>query len=233
MYVLRDLLQVLHLLTSFTASWIPPIVSHIIDCSGDVARTWNHYTCLGTWALYRVRYQVGFAAADPGGGGKGAMVPLSLLKLVIKKMAAIHGVLYFMFLAPSTWPSWIRCCFVYLPLPNDVYLLSLYLAYPIFCAPTYSHCLSTPIPTPLCTYLAYALCTGITNDWNFHCRKCWWWRQEWISQRSRGDEDITKTSKRVTTSGLLHFTRYRYYFYSSTTWHFTQSHWQVFKRGLE
>ena len=36
-----------------------------------------------------------------GGGGKGAMAPhLSLLKLVIKKMAAIGGPLYFMFLAP-------------------------------------------------------------------------------------------------------------------------------------
>ena len=31
------------------------------------------------------------------GGGKGAM----LLKLVIKKMAAIRGALYFMFLAPT------------------------------------------------------------------------------------------------------------------------------------
>ena len=35
-----------------------------------------------------------------GGGAKGAMPPLSLLKLVIKKMAAIGGPLYFMFLAP-------------------------------------------------------------------------------------------------------------------------------------
>ena len=40
------------------------------------------------------------SAADPG-GGEGAMPPPpSLLKLVIKKMAAIRGTLYFMFLAP-------------------------------------------------------------------------------------------------------------------------------------
>ena len=38
-------------------------------------------------------------AADPG-GGKGAMAPLSLLKLVFKKMAAIRCALYFMFLVP-------------------------------------------------------------------------------------------------------------------------------------
>ena len=41
------------------------------------------------------------AAADPGGGGQGGHgPPLSLLKLVIKKMAAIGGPLYFMFLGP-------------------------------------------------------------------------------------------------------------------------------------
>ena len=44
---------------------------------------------------------------DPG-GGKGAMPPPFLLKLVIKKMAAICGALYFMFLAPPPRPSWIR-----------------------------------------------------------------------------------------------------------------------------
>ena len=33
-------------------------------------------------------------------GAKGAMAPLSLLKLIIKKMAAIGGPLYFMLLAP-------------------------------------------------------------------------------------------------------------------------------------
>ena len=40
------------------------------------------------------------AAADPGGGPRGPWSPLSLLKLVIKKMAAIGGPLYFMFLGP-------------------------------------------------------------------------------------------------------------------------------------
>ena len=38
------------------------------------------------------------AAADPG--GQRGLVPLSLLKLVIRKMAAIRGALYFMSLAP-------------------------------------------------------------------------------------------------------------------------------------
>ena len=43
-----------------------------------------------------------FPVADPGGGGQGGHdLPLSLLKLVIKKMAAIGGPLYFMFLGPS------------------------------------------------------------------------------------------------------------------------------------
>ena len=46
-------------------------------------------------------------AADQGGwGAKGAMPPLSLLKLVIKKMAATCGTLYFMFFAlPSDNPG--------------------------------------------------------------------------------------------------------------------------------
>ena len=39
-------------------------------------------------------------AADSGGGDKGGHAPLSLLKLVIKKMAATGGPLYFIFLAP-------------------------------------------------------------------------------------------------------------------------------------
>ena len=34
-------------------------------------------------------------------GSRGGMAPLSLLKLVIKKMAAIGSPLYFMFLAPA------------------------------------------------------------------------------------------------------------------------------------
>ena len=41
----------------------------------------------------------GMTAADPG-GAKGGHAPLSLLKLVTKKMAAISGPLYFMFLGP-------------------------------------------------------------------------------------------------------------------------------------
>ena len=44
-------------------------------------------------------YHIWLADADPGGGER-AMPPLSLLKLTIKKMAAIGGPLYFMFLAP-------------------------------------------------------------------------------------------------------------------------------------
>ena len=40
-----------------------------------------------------------------GGVGKGAMAPLSLLKLVIKKMAAIGCPLYFMFVAPPPRPA--------------------------------------------------------------------------------------------------------------------------------
>ena len=42
-----------------------------------------------------------------GGGAKGAMHPMSLLKLVIKKLAAIRSALYFMFLGPrSTHPGY-------------------------------------------------------------------------------------------------------------------------------
>ena len=51
-----------------------------------------------------VRSMSHFQLRMPGGrgGGKRAMAPLSLLKLVIKKMAAIVSPLYFMFLVPPS-----------------------------------------------------------------------------------------------------------------------------------
>ena len=70
-------------------------------------RVWRD-TCL-MWVI-----NTGYQARRPcqvqlriQGVPKGAMLPLSLLKEVTKKIAAIHNVLYFMYPPPRR--SWIRC----------------------------------------------------------------------------------------------------------------------------